>query len=860
MSVGVVVVLLALLLAAVSPASGDLIPVVNSTYTFTFSQSLASLPFCVWTAPSTFRVRSTDSACPSARGTSLQASCARNEFESFQLVLAPTSAASSASVAVSAFSPALGSASSLEIAAASFSAVSPWGQGSYLATDYTDPVANGGTFSLSASRPTVLWFTLYVADAADSPRGSVSASITIDAGSAGSAVLGLSLYVYDFALETTPHFDTFMMSQPTITVYELDQLDTWKKVYLEHRMSSTYPAWPDGFNFGVGWDCDTETLIDADSPPSTTTCIWANGCLVRRYVMGKGGEWNGETYDDWMDRGFSSYCAVSTDSSRPDPFCGVSCDTPRSKNDYSGWMCSDAYEAKWGKYLKALEDYMTSHGLYDDNPAKGYWYTQNEPQNQHDYDISAYLCLQSRIYAPQLKVMLSREARPEIAELPEYGNCGYDIWMAHVWRFTTAYTWLRQANGEISWYYSLDTDNICAYPGVCNTALAPAVSQTGNNGAMNPVALNDGPHYRLIPWVAWANRITGWGYYHDDIFWDTRQPSPTPSRPRVSASLLREGLEDYEYLYIANNRKRPDPYTQVDVDDTVLSAAFALGVWKNHPEKIHELRHQLGLLIEGTRDDFPYTEISPSRPFGDYYIDFGCESDSISFGGVEWMGIGWEQYDITQGYGWNSQYMGVPNTIQTGHPILRCIDSGGGNAVERTICYDDYNHPDEFHFQLQPGTYSVTVGIGWPGSCRGDTEYVSINNVELRNYLCSSDDCCGVRNYTQEVGVWTHANGGDLVMTFGNNLGYTILSYLVIIGVSDEEPEVPGIPEFFYPGGGDGLSGGAVAALVIFLVVIPVCAGGAISGWVLWRKHKQQPVIPEKVTEAFGKLKAKVKS
>src|SRR4051812_9342977 len=92
----------------------------------------------------------------------------------------------------------------------------------------------------------------------------------------------------------------------------------------------------------------------------------------------------------------------------------------------------------------------------------------------------------------------------------------------------------------------------------------------GDNGAMNPIANNDGPHYRVIAWVSFTNRITGWGYYKDgvplsqfclsspssplaDIFWDeTWAAVPNPARPRISAALLREGFEDYEYLYMAN--------------------------------------------------------------------------------------------------------------------------------------------------------------------------------------------------------------------------------------------------------------------------------------------------------------------
>src|SRR4051812_15377439 len=68
----------------------------------------------------------------------------------------------------------------------------------------------------------------------------------------------------------------------------------------ERSLIFSDPAWPDGFNYGVGWDCTTHSLIDADNNTSTQQCIWANGCLVRRYVQGKGSVWRGVTYPDWI--------------------------------------------------------------------------------------------------------------------------------------------------------------------------------------------------------------------------------------------------------------------------------------------------------------------------------------------------------------------------------------------------------------------------------------------------------------------------------------------------------------------------------------------------------------------------------
>jgi hypothetical protein len=101
----------------------------------------------------------------------------------------------------------------------------------------------------------------------------------------------------------------------------------------------------------------------------------------------------------------------------------------------------------------------------------------------------------------------------------------------------------------------------------------------------------------------------------------------------------------------------------------------------------------------------------------------------------------------------------------------RCINAEDGNTIETTICYDDYNSPDEFHFALASGVYNVTVGIGWPGACREDTEFVSVNNVVLRNVTCDSTDCCNVREYWGLVDVYPGANGAGIVMTFGNDLG-----------------------------------------------------------------------------------------
>lgn len=90
---------------------------------------------------------------------------------------------------------------------------------------------------------------------------------------------------------------------------------------------------------------------------------------------------------------------------------------------------------------------------------------------------------------------------------------------------------------------------------------------------------------------------------------------------------------------------------------------------------------------------------------------------------------------------------------------------------------------------LFPGTYQVTIGMGWPGSVRnGDIEYVEINDVILRNFSCSTlpGSCSGVREFSATVTVKSHGPGGMLMMSFGSPFQnqYTILSYLKIVAVT----------------------------------------------------------------------------
>lgn len=127
-------------------------------------------------------------------------------------------------------------------------------------------------------------------------------------------------------------------------------------------------------------------------------------------------------------KGFSTFNGIRTDNGRPSPFCGVSCDDPTG----AGIYCSAAYESAWAQWLSVAQTYLTSQGIAN----RTYYYTQNEPQvildlrrsflsdraqNWNDYNAAAYLCQEAKAAAPNFPIMISKGARPEIAQNPTYG-------------------------------------------------------------------------------------------------------------------------------------------------------------------------------------------------------------------------------------------------------------------------------------------------------------------------------------------------------------------------------------------------------------------------------------------------------
>ncbi len=689
-------------------------------FTYALEESPSSLP--LWTTPATRKVMRADRA-PEAKRSGLKLSAARNEFEPVQLVIGPASG--SVTLSVAPFST-LGAAQRVELSGVGY-------EGEW--SEYLDAMGTSGSVTLDASAGAPVWLTVYVPEGA--PKGEHVTTLTLTP-SGGTAVdIPVTLTVFDFSLPKEIHF----ASQLNLSIQNLrggGSEESAKNALYEHRLTPASPTWPSGFNWGITWDSSAspsqcQSFFDEpnEQPP------YSIHYLAKKYLLGEG--WNGVGFPD-----SELFQFVDNSTPRPQTFCGVD-----RGPDHLG---TDAYNAEWSKFLSGLDAYLVANGYAD----RSYYYVQNEPQNAADYQLAAHLCRLTKAAAPHLRIAVSEEPKPEIAEDPG-GACGYDIWIAHIRAYQEQYAWERQRDhGESVWFYSLDQDP---------------------DPYFNPTKVEtQGLHERIIPWTAWAHRIVGWAYYDGARFFPG-------GAPNIRAELLREGWEDYEYLWLANGKAYPKPFEDALIDPTAKSVAASMTSWTKDPDALMALRHELGRYIEGSRSTLPVLSVGAGpHPKAAYYLNFQDPSGSPSAeplvaNGKTYMKIGWDAYDAGLGYGWSGENIANPAIALYGYD-----DVAGYTEVEKSYVYDDYGRDNLFEFALDPGTYQVTIAVGRPGKgYPNDPHNVSIEGTKVVDDEVTTDAAPVItKTITVDLvdGSLSMVVGGKSVKT--GDYAYTFLDYVSI--------------------------------------------------------------------------------
>ncbi len=637
------------------------IPVAPGQFTYTLSESTSELT--LFTTPVVRKLHASDAA-PSERRSGLSMHAARNEVEPALLAI---EGSGNLSLSIDAFP------------------MMPAARITIAQLGYEEGVAERlsftGNIALDGGAPTGVLITIKVPE--DAPAGDHATTLHV-----GAVAVPLTLHVFDFALPREIHF----ASQLNVGISGLipsggGEQDA-KDMLFEHRLTPSSPPWPSGFGYDITWDTDANpnrcsTFYDEPSDAAE----YSIQHLAAKYLEGDG--WNGVGFPDSMLFGF-----VDNSTPRPTSFCG------ESRGDH---YSSGAYNTKWSAYLAGLAGYLRDHGYID----RSYWYVQNEPQGEEDYALAAHLCRIARAAAPDLRIMISEEPKPEIAERSD-GACGYDIWLAHVgaYQAAEAYAWARQRDhGEQVWLYSLDHD-------------APPL--------FNPTKVtSDGFDARIVPWASFRHRARGWAYYDGGRFFDG-------ATPKLTAELLREGFEDYEYLWLANGRAHPAAFADEPIDATVRSVASSMTSFTHDADAFMAMRIELGRFIEGSRETAPLLTVVSDVPRVARHLDFGDPSRTPASG---YEMVGWTPWDDTRGLGWVGENVGDPAIALYGYD-----DDGGYSEQVRSYVYDDYGRKNLFELEVAPGRYMVAYAVGRPArGYPGDPYNLVIEGTVAVNDVASSD-------------------------------------------------------------------------------------------------------------------------
>lgn len=764
-------------------------------YTYKLTQSTGSYEF--WTTPPSERVFQND-AVPTDTDTEVKVYAAKNEFEPFQIVVKP---ASSGSVTVNIGS--FGAGISTEIFQVKYVDVVVASDALGKTGPYPDPLRpleNGDSVSLTAGENTTFWFSVYVPPSA--AAGDYPMNVTI-----GGVAIPVTLHVFNFMVPEDLHVKSQMnFSHETIlnkygasccgTEYwtYVDKIKQW---FIDHRLTPKGPLWSGGLT-GTGggpyidYDCATKIFTDNDN-------VWGFEEPALRYLDGTGlmdtGSSNLFTQTFNNGTGFPSFMTATfrnNDASadqRPDEMCA-----PPITRTAADWYLADnpssPYNQQWFSYITAMQGYLTSLGYLD----KAYYYFANEPQDQDDYDAVAWYSQHLKAAAPNLKLMLSEEPKPDIYNHATHTGAKIDIWLPVMQNYDPAVSHDRETNhSEETWIYWLHSTRPPYY---------------------NPITLDHpGIESKFTGWYVWKYRLKGIAYYslnnwglnpwtadprmgtgHNGDMFMFYPPSASGDGsiaygannhrfvPSIRFELMRDSLEDYEYFYMLNGNAQPQVGTPNAADTQVDKVITGLAGYTRNSEFMYNLRRLVGLYIGGEIPSIPDIQPPVAHPRaegapGNYYINFqdpeGLPTTSYTEdtygngymykyveyppppdpGSHEYLQAGVEQYDETAGYGW------LDDTTN----FLTGRDPWGAETDERkrTYAFDNWaHHPSVFEFDLPNGTYDVTVSVGRPRTVdnhnRVVIEGVTFIDDEVSNmYIIRTMEVTVTDSkLTVDVGIW----------------------------------------------------------------------------------------------------------
>ncbi|WP_170229146.1 glycoside hydrolase domain-containing protein [Polyangium fumosum] len=693
---------------------------------------------------------------PSSTGDGIHISAAKNELEPFQIVVRPD-AAGKTSITLTPFTGP-GTLDDVRMHRVGYVHITEPSDPASIVSPYVPdplhPTAFGASHDLAAGENQPFWITVRVPPGA--AAGDYTATLTVTTAGATQDI-PVTLHVYDFELPAKLGFDgNWNTSFEALGGSEsLEKVRALKDFFYEHRLVPGSVAWPAGLNYngGIEYDCATGSFLEENNPYDFSQ-------LGPAYIDGAG--WNGVGFPSFQIMQF-----VDNVRPRPQTFCGKD----RGQDAFG----TPEYNAEWSKLLAAIDAYLVAKGWQD----KGYYYVQNEPQGPEDYAVAAFLAELAKKAAPNLRLAISEEPKPEIAEHASIGSGHYDLWWADLSHFDPAYAKTRQALGETVWWYFLYGD------------LPPH---------FNPITIDHpGIETRIAHWAAWKYRIRGFAYYSVTGWGSDPYQNPRPQGTKQNGDgfllyppedgalvssirweLLREGAEDFEYLLRAAGGTMPKtPEEATGCDLSAASAVSSPTSYTRDASALAHLRDQLGLYLEGKVNGCPALDSTPegAHPRAAYYINFQDPNgqpaaNPLVVDGHEWIKVGWEAYEAKRGYGWSGPYIGDPGIM-----LYKYLTNAPVSELQKSVIYNDYGRTDTFNWDIAKGKYEVTVSIGWHDGTyeknrvvvEGQTLFDAVATTPATPYRVAS--------------VVVDVNDGNVTMEAGQQDEYTMLNWMSIVPV-----------------------------------------------------------------------------
>jgi hypothetical protein len=242
--------------------------------------------------------------------------------------------------------------------------------------------------------------------------------------------------------------------------------------------------------------------------------------------------------------------------------------------------------------------------------------------------------------------------------------------------------------------------------------------------------------------------------------------------PSIRFELLRDGLEDYEYLYLLGGGQ-PEVGVTNAADAQADKVIAGLTSYTRDSEFNYNLRRLIGLKDGGEVAAIPDIQPPPGHPRaegppGNYYINFQDPAgqpaaNPLVVNGKAYLKIGASNYSPVDGYGWYS-----PPDV---HWLTAWLSSGP-NVLQRSVLYSDWGRPSTFEFDLPNGVYNVTVSVGWQGG-NYPHQKVDIEGIPfIHDEGTTPSNSYLVR--TQRVTIRDH----KLTLAMGIFDEYTMLNYL----------------------------------------------------------------------------------